>query len=165
MAERLGHIQYSKLIQDCFNDLGVVIENEAEIYQYVGDEAVLTWKLNDGVKNQNCLRAFFRFKQQITAKADHYRQTYDCIPFFKAGLHAGTITVTEVGKYKREIAYHGDPINTAARIQGQCNHFDKNLLISESLMDQLEASEFTFENMGKIQLRGKENEVSIFAVT
>jgi len=30
-AEKLGHIKYSKMIQDCFNDLGVVNENESEI--------------------------------------------------------------------------------------------------------------------------------------
>ena len=41
-AENLGHIKYSKMIQDCFNDLGVVVEDEAEIYQYVGDEVILT---------------------------------------------------------------------------------------------------------------------------
>jgi len=34
-AENLGHIRYSKIIQDCFNDLGIVVGNETEIYQYV----------------------------------------------------------------------------------------------------------------------------------
>jgi len=29
--------------------------------------------------------------------------------------------VAEVGEIKTEIAYHGDTINTAARIQEQCN--------------------------------------------
>lgn len=28
LAEQLGHIKYSMLIQDCFNDLGVVVEND-----------------------------------------------------------------------------------------------------------------------------------------
>jgi len=41
-AENLGHVEYSKMIQDCFNDLGIVVENEADIYQYIGDEAILT---------------------------------------------------------------------------------------------------------------------------
>ncbi|MHA1992727.1 MAG: hypothetical protein ACW98A_17360 [Candidatus Hodarchaeales archaeon] len=36
-AEKLGHIEYNKLIQDCFFDLtDVVAENNANIYQYVG---------------------------------------------------------------------------------------------------------------------------------
>lgn len=164
LAERLGHIRYSMLVQDCFNDLGVVIENEAEIYQYVGDEAVLTWKMKAGLMHQNCLAAFFRFKQQIAKREAHYLEKYDCIPFFKAGLHAGMVTVTEVGKYKKEIAYHGDPINTAARIQGQCNHFQEELLISEDLLKQMDIHNFEVKPLGHMLLKGKENEVAMYAV-
>jgi len=165
LAERLGHIQYSSLIQDCFNDLGVVVENEAEIYQYVGDEAVLTWKLNDGLRSQNCLKSFFNFKKQLISRSDYYQNKYGCKPFFKAGLHAGIVTVTEVGKYKKEIAFHGDPINTAARIQDQCNRFNEELLMSEDLMNQIETDNYTFKAIGGIPLRGKEGEVSIYAVS
>lgn len=163
-AEKLGHIQYSKLIQDCFNDLGVVIENEAEIYQYVGDEAILTWKLHDGLKNQNCINAYFNFKQQLSKKKEHYLRNYNLTPHFKAGIHAGIVTVTEVGKYKKEIAYHGDTINTAARIQGKCNDFNQELLISWVLKDQLGNMRFEFSKLDSIALRGKEKKVLIYAV-
>ena len=164
-AERLGHIKYSKLIQDCFNDLGIVVENEAEIYQYVGDEAILTWELKEGLKNQNCINAYFNFKKQLTERKEYYAQNYDCIPHFKAGLHAGIITVTEVGKYKKEIAYHGDTINTAARIQGKCNDFGKELLISENLKDMLDATCFNFDELGSIELKGKKSKVLLYAVS
>ena len=44
--EQLGHLKYSQLIQDCFYDLNMILNRyNAEIYQYVGDEAVLTCKL------------------------------------------------------------------------------------------------------------------------
>lgn len=165
LAERLGHIQYSLLIQECFNDLGITVENEAEVYQYVGDEAVLTWPLEVGLKNQNCLGAFYSFTSLLKEKSEHYRKKYGCEPFFKAGLHAGAVTVTEVGKYKKEIAYHGDAINTAARIQGQCNVFNAELLISETLKNQLDNKQFTFTTLGSIPLQGKEEEVSICAVS
>lgn len=41
-------------------------------------------------------------------------------------MNAGIVTVAEVAKYKKEIAYHGDTINTAARIQGKCIRLRKN---------------------------------------
>ncbi len=163
-AERLGHIQYSKLIQDCFNDLGVVVENEAEIYQYVGDEAILTWELQEGLESQNCINAYFNFKKQLRSRKEYYLENYNCMPHFKAGLNAGIITVTEVGKYKKEIAYHGDTINTAARIQGQCNTFKKELLISEYIKDMLPATSFSFKELGSIELKGKERSVLLYAV-
>ncbi|MEM1136990.1 MAG: adenylate/guanylate cyclase domain-containing protein [Bacteroidota bacterium] len=165
LAEKLGHIRYSMLIQDCFNDLGVVAENEAEIYQYVGDEVILTWGQEDGIKHQNCIHAFFNFKQQLIKKGTYYQQKYNCQPFFKAGMNAGTVTVTEVGKYKKEIAYHGDTINTAARIQGKCNDFGKEILISEFLKNKLDLRGFQIEKLGNIPLKGKTKEVPVYAVS
>jgi adenylate cyclase len=163
-AERLGHILYSKLIQDCFNDLGIVTENNAEIYQYVGDEVILTWKLQDGLEKQNCIQAYFNFKRQLAAKKEYYLKNYNCTPHFKAGIHAGIVTVTEVGKYKKEIAYHGDTINTAARIQSKCNEFEKELLISGYLKNLLRDSLFNFDELGSIALKGKESKVPLYAV-
>lgn len=163
-AENLGHIEYSKMLQDCFNVLGIVVENEAEIYQYVGDEAILTWKIQDGIKRENCLNAFYNFKEQIDKRKDHYLQQYNCIPCFKAGMNSGVVTVTEVGKYKKEIAYHGDTINTAARIQGKCNELKEELLISERLKNDLSTSSFIFSELGSIELKGKDKQTKIFAV-
>lgn len=163
-AEKLGHIKYSRLIQDCFNDLGVVIENEAEIYQYVGDEVILTWQTKNGLRNQNCINAFYSFKNQLLKKQEYYLEKYNCNPIFKAGLNEGIVTVTEVGKYKKEIAFHGDTINTAARIQAKCNEFNQELLISENLKSKLESTSIEFELMGNVSLKGKEKEVKIFAV-
>lgn len=165
LAEKLGHIKYSMLIQDCFNHLGIVEESEAEIYQYVGDEVILTWKLEDGLRNQNCLKAYFNFKQELSDTEEYYLNKYDCKPFFKAGMNAGVVTITEVGKYKKEIAYHGDTINTAARIQAKCNDFNQALLISDHVKDKLDQSGFEFTPLGDIPLKGKESEVVIYAVT
>ena len=164
-AERLGHIRFSKLIQDCFNDLGVVVENEAEIYQYVGDEAILSWNVQTGLDRQNCLNAFYNFKKELNDKQDYYTIKYDCLPRFKAGVNVGLVTATEVGKYKKEIAYHGDTLNTAARIQGKCNEFNQELLISGSLKELLNGTPFKFEEMGSLVLKGKEQQTQIYGVS
>lgn len=68
-AEKLGHKRYSMMIQDCYSDLtDAVIECSAQIYQYVGDEVVLTWDKSMGIKNNNCIKAFFEFKQILEMK-------------------------------------------------------------------------------------------------
>jgi adenylate cyclase len=41
------------------------------------------------------------------------------VPEFKGALHGGNVVVSEVGKYKSEIAYHGDVLNTTSRMLGQ----------------------------------------------
>ncbi|WP_350285841.1 adenylate/guanylate cyclase domain-containing protein [uncultured Croceitalea sp.] len=165
IAEKLGHIKYSELIQDCFNDLSIVRKQDAEIYQYVGDEAVLSWTVKSGLDNNNCLHAFYAFKDVLQQRTKHYQKKYGLTPFFKAGMNMGKVTVAEVGQIKKEIAFHGDTVNTAARIQGKCNELDSELLISESLEKQVNGTHFKREIMGRVALKGKQKEINIYAVT
>lgn len=73
-------------------------------------------------------------------------------------------TVAEVGKYKKEIAYHGDTINTASRIQGKCNELNQELLISENLQHGLCNANVIFDKLDSIELKGKESETLLYAV-
>lgn len=165
IAERLGHIKYSELIQDCFDDLSVVRDYHAEVYQYVGDEVILSWERPLGIRNNNCLKAFYIFKDALAKRSEYYRKNYDTEPVFKAGMHLGEVTIVEVGRLKREIAFHGDTVNIAARIQGMCNDLGKEFLISESLAVQLEESaDFCKEKLGEIRLRGKEEKVILYSI-
>lgn len=63
IAEELGHKLYSRLLKRCFHDLtDIILKYEAEVYQYVGDEVVLTWQRKVDLKNGNCIKAFFAFE-------------------------------------------------------------------------------------------------------
>ena len=65
--------------------------------------------------------AFFQAKKNIEDKRDHYLASYGNVPKFKGGAHVGSVVVTEVGKLKKELVYHGDVVNTTSRIIGKCN--------------------------------------------
>jgi adenylate cyclase len=166
IAEKLGHHKYSQFIQDCFFDLNEIVLNyDAEIYQYVGDEAVLSWPYKKGLENNNCLGLFFAFQQQRESKKAYYLEKYGVYPEFKAGLHGGTLMVAEVGSVKKELAYHGDVINTSARIQAECNTYNVSLLISEKLLKDLHIDAlFTSKTLGNILLKGKQEKVNIHTV-
>jgi len=72
-AEKLGHVRYSQFIQACFADLTEsVSRHQAEIYQYVGDEVVLTWRMETGLAGANCVEAYFHFRQTLTRRANDY---------------------------------------------------------------------------------------------
>lgn len=166
IAEKLGHIRFSRFIQDCFYDLtDIVLMHHVDIYQYVGDEAVLSWKLSKGFKNNHCLASYFDFMKVLNNKADYYKNEYGIQPFFKAGIHMGKVTVAEVGVIKKEIAYHGDVLNTAARIQARCNELNQGLLVSQDLLNAIQVhSPFAATEMGKEVLKGKEKEVAIYGI-
>jgi adenylate cyclase len=165
-AEKLGHLKFSSLLQDCFRVFSVVDRYRANIYQYVGDEAVIFWRPRCGFKNENVLRAFFAFHELIEKRADYYLKEYGIKPYFKAGANIGPVVITEVGEIKREITYHGDTINTASRIQDKCNELGAQLLIPKALYEVVkENHDYGFENLGCYPLKGKEKEVELYRVT
>ena len=165
-AERLGHYKYSRLIQSCIHDLtDLIIRYKAQVYQYVGDEVVLTWKTEKGVKDLNCINLYYAFEQRLKDRQNYYEKHYNTLPIFKAGLDEGTITVTEVGDIKREIAYHGDVLHTAARLEKMCNNLEKKILITQNLMLHFPSENgFDKEFMGEFQLRGKEHREKVFGI-
>jgi len=62
----------------------------------------------------------FAYDKLLINKSEYYRNKYGMVPKFKAGANSGYVTVAEVGELKKELAYHGEVLNTAARIQGKC---------------------------------------------
>src|SRR5262249_57420304 len=55
-AERLGPVLFHELLNDFFRDIAdAALECEAEIYKYVGDEAILTWTSAEAVGDGACL--------------------------------------------------------------------------------------------------------------
>ncbi len=167
IAEKLGHIIYSKLLQQCFLDLNkLILRSKAEIYQYVGDEAVLTWKIkNYDVDFIKPIQLFFAYKRKLEKRNAYYKNKFGLNPTFKAGVNAGVVTVAEIGDLKREIAYHGDVVNTAARLRSACNEFNKQLLTTEYVIKNLkEPIEFNITEIGEVNLRGKQKPIKVFSI-
>ena len=166
IAEAHGHLLFSKLLQDCFFDLNDVFpQYKAAVYQYVGDEAILTWYPGDGLKDSNCIKVFFAFMDILESKREYYMKHYGLFPVFKAGGHIGTVTTTEIGVVKKEIAYHGDVMNTTARIQSICNSHNEQLLISKKLLKSLtDLQGFQTRDLGEIKLKGKKKPQKVFAI-
>ena len=167
IAEQLGHVRFYTLLNELFHEISQpVLQTKAEIYQYVGDEVVLTWELEQGLMNSNCLKTFFLFQENLTRNREQYFNNFGVRPEFKAGLHFGKVVSAQIGDLKREIVYNGDVVNTASRIQNECNTYQRDCLISGELMNRLDPSHgFQWERMDAVLLRGKETEVELFSVS
>lgn len=169
MAEQLGHVKYSQLLQQCFMDLSdLIIQHRGSIYQFVGDEVVITWKAKKARNFAYSIRLFFAYKDLLENKSDDYRSRFGVHPSFKGAIHTGEVMVAEVGgNIKSEIAYHGDVLNTASRMMELCKFYKKDLIISESVNRNLVPGDCDVDIMlqGEIQLRGKKSKVSLFSVS
>lgn len=166
IAEKLGEEKYFHFLKDVFQSVTpAVLKNRGEIYQYVGDEMVISWEKEEGIQNNRCVMCYFDAQRMLSEKADFFDQHYDVFPEFKAGLHYGYVMAGEIGVIKREIAYSGDVLNTAARIQSKCNEHGVNLLISDVLVSELDLQNHEPKSLGQISLRGKSEAMKLYSVT
>ncbi|WP_394751010.1 adenylate/guanylate cyclase domain-containing protein [Spongiimicrobium salis] len=165
IAEQLGHVQYFKMLTEYYKDLSdAIIQYGGEIYQYVGDEVVVTWKLKKGFA-PNCLNCFFAMKAALAHRAPKYQSKYEVTPTFKAGIHFGKVTTGEIGVIKKEIIFSGDVLNTTARIQGLCNTYGVDVLVSERLIQELDGGEaFRPKVLGETKLRGRNEKINLFTI-
>ncbi|MBI9072279.1 MAG: adenylate/guanylate cyclase domain-containing protein [Melioribacteraceae bacterium] len=86
-------------------------------------------------------------------------------PEYKAGLHCGEVSVAQIGSIKKDIAFHGDPMNTTSRICLTCNEVGEELLISKDLLNELSPNgDYEFKEMGEFMLKGKKNSVELFGI-
>ncbi len=166
LAEKLGHNKYSTFIKECVHELTPIIQKyNARVYQYVGDEVVLFWDKKEGFHQLNCLKAFFEFIASLRQREDYYMSKYGEVPEFKAGMDSGIVAATEIGDIKREIAFHGDVLNTAARLEKKCNTFNEQLIVTQHVADQIQSNNiYKFKFLSNLPLRGKTESIKFYSV-
>jgi len=163
IAEQMDVDSYYSLLNDFFHDIAEpVLATKATIYQYVGDEVVLTWSLANGLHDANCVRVFYEIDRTVQRNKPQYLARYGLVPEYKAGLHGGDVISAEIGDLKRDLIYNGDVLNTTARIQSECNRFNARLLVSSHLLEQLMLPHgVTAENVGDVILKGKRQPIGL----
>ncbi|SFG14905.1 adenylate cyclase [Salegentibacter agarivorans] len=165
MAEQLGHIAYSNLIQECFLDINKMVKKyNAEIYQYVGDEIVVSWPL-EGMKEYVYIEFFFAVIALLQERSKYYTDKFGVTPSFKAGAHVGVVTRVEVGNIKRNLAYHGDTLNVTARLEGLCKELDRSVLFSGALIRKtMVDKKYKISSLGFRTLKGREAKLEVFSI-
>lgn len=167
IAEKLGHVKYFELLGKYYQTMSdAIINSYGEVYQYIGDEVVVSWPVKKGLEKGHCLQCFFDIQASFQKQAEQFKNQFGLVPGFKAGLHLGEVTTGEVGALKTEIVFTGDVLNTTARIQSLCNQYGADLLISQALQLALNAPKaYHFKELGNLALKGKQTEVAVLQVT
>ncbi|MEO7265604.1 MAG: adenylate/guanylate cyclase domain-containing protein [Ferruginibacter sp.] len=164
IAEKLGHHQYFLFIREfIFHVSMALIEHNGIIYQYVGDEIVVSW-LNSKSNIKNCLAAVIESRKNIQKNSERFRRKFDIIPEFRVGIHVGEVTVGEIGVIKKDLAMSGDTMNTTARIRSACNELNQKFIVSKEFVEASELKDFQTENLGVVELKGKANGIELFSL-
>ncbi|MGJ7030422.1 adenylate/guanylate cyclase domain-containing protein [Niabella hirudinis] len=165
IAERIGHERYFLLLKDFFSDItNPVLANGGEIYQYVGDEVVLSWK--ESPENKIYALRFIRQTFYILKRRErYYTRQYTAAPTFKAGIHSGEVTSGLVGIVKKDLVYSGDTLNTAARLRGKCHELQQSFILSGGFMNDFhQPFAYKITGIGEMELKGRAEKERLFSL-
>ena len=166
LAERIGPVGVHHFLNRVFLLASDPVDDyRGEIYQYVGDEMVITWTGKAGRVGARPLRCFAAIEAALEATATDFVQYLGVAPRVRGALHYGPVVVGEVGGRKRAIVFHGDVMNTTARLEQVARELDRRLVVSADAWHQLaETDQSTLEDLGTQVLRGRASPVQIYGV-
>lgn len=164
IAEKLGHKEYFKFIRDVIYCMAAgIAEYDGRVYQYVGDEIVAWWPATQA-NARKCMYSIIEARKILNKNADVFRRGYDITPEYKVGIHAGNVTVGQVGIAKKDLVMSGDTINTASRIRSACTELNQKFVVSKEMIDLLGMENWQSENLGIVDLKGKGQGIELFAL-
>ncbi|HSQ43101.1 MAG TPA: adenylate/guanylate cyclase domain-containing protein [Fibrobacteraceae bacterium] len=166
LAEEIGHEAYSAFLREYFHLVSNCCEeNHGEIYQFAGDGVILSWPMRICRKTARPLTCFQDLVICFRNCRPWFEKRFHHSPQFKAAIHIGRVISTEVGNFGSAMAYHGDTLNTTARIQALCNLLKKDLLVSDSFVRKMpNLAGYRATSQGTFQLKGKNQDLEIFSM-
>jgi len=167
LAERIGPTAVHRFLGEVFRLASDPIEeHEGEVYQYVGDEMVITWTVAAGRAGTRAAAAFFAVERALARSAASFEREFGVVPRLRAALHAGPVITGEVGGSRRAIVYHGDVMNTTSRIEQATRDLDRQFLAASAALERLANLDgFALEDLGLHHLRGRAAPMRVYAVT
>lgn len=165
IAENIGNKKYFRFIRDFIYFISTaLLENDGQIYQYVGDEVVVSWQVKDAQRNRRCVKALMDCKKILLRNKTYFKRIYGVVPEFRAGIHAGEVTVGEIGVIKKDLAMSGDIMNTAARLRSASSELNHQFIASQEFVTTCKLKDGLAMPLGKVDLKGKEIPTEIYSL-
>ena len=169
ITERLGALEAHRFLAGVLSAVAEPIELcRGEIYQYVGDEIVITWVEADGVADARALRCSRRtmrrvasyVRQQVSSGSSSDESMRRQPARVIVANHAG-----EVSQVRRAIVFHGDVMNTSGRLEQATREVGCFFIASaEALASLGPPPEIRTHDLGALALRGRVEPIHAFCV-
>lgn len=159
-VDQLGLVSYSAFINLCFNTLETIRKAfpNIEIHQYAGDGVILTW-----TQVETTAQAVDCFQQFLTAleeKQAFFEEEYQTIPSFSAAINWGEAVESSLGGFR---VFYGNAINSTARLQGLCSHYQQKLILGEAILKACPELDLVYLN--RVYLKGMTTAIEIYGLS
>ncbi|MCB0585017.1 MAG: 2Fe-2S iron-sulfur cluster binding domain-containing protein [Phaeodactylibacter sp.] len=164
-----GNMAYDvvHILNRFFSALGEpILMNNGLIYQYVGDEIVGVFGLEDSGHMQNCLaamRAALGMKAALEVLNKDIQEEFGLRIEVGIGVHFGPVIVGKVGHPShQQFGIIGDAANVASRVQSANKDLQTTILATDNFLCQLPKDTAKVGKAERVQLKGKRGATQLF---
>ncbi len=144
----------------------VILKNGGTVDKYVGDSIMAVWGVPVSRKG-DCVRAVRAcLEMRMALEELNAEFITEGLPLLKMGmgLNYGQLVSGNIGSEARmEFTVIGDTVNTASRVESLTKEFGTDLLISQTLLDQVQ-DKFIVEKVHEVRVKGKAQPLAIYKV-
>ena len=91
-----------------------------------------------------------------------YEESFGVCPDFRVGIHGGEIITCEEGDIRRNIAFYGDTINIAARMETKAKEVGVDCVVTSDVAKLFRDTAGRLTKLGEESVRGIDRKVTIY---
>ena len=164
MSETMEPTQLQQLLNAVFSRLTDVIQaNRGTIDKYMGDCVMAFWGAPVDTPNhaQLAVKTAIEMSAAVHQINEEHRASGILEIGIGIGLNTGTMCVGDMGSdIRRSYTVIGDAVNLGSRLEGLSKIYGVDIVVSETTCRL--ASEFGWQELDKVRVKGKEQAVAIF---
>ena len=163
MAETLDAKEGMRLIASFIFDASAIIhKHNGDIMNYTGDGLLVVWPLTQADKAIGCVYAMRRRFEKIRPL---YEKEFGIKPYFRMGLHAGPVVISQIGEEKLFLGLYGETVNTASRLEAMNKKLKTKVLVSGAMKQWL-GSKWSrhLEPKGPQEIRGRKEKIEVYTL-
>lgn len=163
IAEKLSPKDSMSLIAKIIFDASAIIHRYGgDILNFTGDGLVVIWPKTQA---NRAVSAVYGMRKRFEKIRPDYQEEFGMKPYFRMGLHAGKVVISQIGEQKLFLGLYGDTVNTAARMEQMNKELDTKVILSETVVDLLsDAWKPRLKSYGEQNIRGRENSLEVFTL-
>ncbi len=164
MSETMEPTQLQALLNAVFSRLTDQIRsNRGTIDKYMGDCVMAFWGAPVDTPDHASLAVKTALEMSAAIRILNEEHRAKGLPEIGIGigLNTGTMCVGDMGSdIRRSYTVIGDSVNLGSRLEGLSKTYGVDIVVSESTRKQ--ASDFAWQELDKVRVKGKDNAVGIF---
>lgn len=165
MSETMEPTQLQALLNSVFSRLTNLIRgNRGTIDKYMGDCVMAFWGAPVDTPDHASLAVKTAIEMAEAVQELNREHTDKGLPQIGIGigLNTGTMCVGDMGSHiRRSYTVIGDAVNLGSRLEGLSKSYGVDIVVSEATRKL--ATDFSWQELDKVRVKGKDNAVAIFS--